>query len=177
MAITQVRGFDVSGLLTDKEVRALIGKAPEQHVSNPNLIEIVYCDEIVPEPGDTRRRPLQRMGETEFDYSAQTARIRVFRQKLSGNDDLFDFQDSVFHEVGHVVYYFFLTDRQKERWHSLHRDTEFTWTEAGRDPVEHFAETYANYMLHNELVKRRLPREYSFLKRDVFSVNQERREE
>lgn len=161
----------MSGILTNNELRKLIRRVPESHVSNPHLIEIVYVNKTRPDPRDMRKRPDQVMGETEIDEEAKTARIRIFRQKPSGNDDLFDFHDSIFHEVGHVVYYFFLTNDQKVKWHRLHSKTPYTWTEAGRDPVEHFAETYANYVLHNDIVKKRLTREYSFLKREVFSID------
>lgn len=161
----------MSGILTNNELQKLLGRVPKPHVSNPHLIEIVYVNKTKPDPGDMRKRPAQVMGETEIDEGEQTARIRIFRQKPSGNDDLFDFQDSIYHEVGHVVYYFFLTNAQKLKWHRLHGETQYTWTEAGRDPVEHFAETYANYVLHNEIVKRRYKREHSFLNHEVFSVD------
>lgn len=161
----------MSGILTNNGLRKLLEGVPESHVANPHLIEIVYVNKTKPDPKDMRKRPAQVMGETEIDEVAKTARIRIFQQKPSGNDDLFDFQDSIYHEIGHVVYYFFLTNGQKLKWHRLHGEAEYSWTEAGGDPVEHFAETYANYVLHNEMVKKRFTKEYSFLNREVFSAD------
>ena len=168
----KITGFGRSRLLNNRGVEQLIAKAPEVHVSNPPLTEIVYVNRTEPEHGDMRRRPTQTMADTEINEATQTARIRIFRQKPTGNDDIFDFQDSIFHEIGHVVYYFFLTNEQKLKWHRVHTNTHFRWTEAGGDPVEHFAETYATYLLHKELVKGQLPTEYSFMEHEVFRVDQ-----
>jgi hypothetical protein len=174
LSICKVLGFGRSGLMTNTKVRKLIAEAAEAHVSNKHLTEIIYVDRIEIEPGDKRHRPDQKLGDTEIDELAQTARIRIFKQKLTGNDDLPDFKDSIFHEIGHVVYYFFLTEKQKMKWHQLHAKAPYIWTRAGSEPVEHFAETYANYLLHKEVVKGQLHGEYSFLESEVFSDSPER---
>jgi len=145
-----------------------MGKVPEVHVSNPHLMDITYVDEVVGSPGDMRQRPEQLMGATVINEAEQFSRIFIFRQKPSGNNDLFDFRDSIYHEIGHVVYHFLVTEKQKKIWHQLHSETTFIWTVAGTNPAEHFAEMYAHYILHKESTERFFPREYSFLKNEVF---------
>lgn len=71
--------------------------------------------------------------------------------------------------MGHAVYEFSLDSAERQEWHRIHGVTDITWTEAGADPVEHFAETYAHYILQRAIVRRRFVEEYVFLKKSVFA--------
>ena len=81
---------------------------------------------------------------------------------------MIDFRDTILHEVGHVVFDLVLTDTLRRRWRTIHSETGFVWTDAGNDPVEHFSEMYASYILKRALVRMRFPTEHRFLKNNVF---------
>ncbi len=90
--------------MSDKEVEGLLNTLPDWHVSNPPPRTISYIDEArLRNPRDRHRLPEQILGECEIRDEESVADIKVYRQKIIGNDTSYDFKFSILHEIGHVV--------------------------------------------------------------------------
>jgi hypothetical protein len=152
--------------MTNREVEDLLGTLPPRHITNPPLRTILYISETsLRYSTDRRRSPQQILGECIIGDGE--ANIRLFQQQTTGNHSLYDFKFSILHEIGHVVFWH-LKDRQQQKWYSLYGQTPIIWNEAGRNPDEHFCDTYAHYLMNPLLVKKRFVKEYQFMKIEVF---------
>jgi hypothetical protein len=164
----QILGFEHSRMMTNREVQEFFRRIPDSHITNPHLTSIEYVDQVHTSPGDERQQPERVFGQTHINLCEQTSEIKIFRQKAGGNDDIREFQDSLLHEVGHVVFQLRLTEEQRVEWHIIHARAPFHFTSAGSDPVEHFAEAYAAYILRNELLRVKMVPEHTFMETKVF---------
>ncbi len=157
------------GVTTDDEVLLLLTRLHSWHVGNPPLRSIAYVDTVVPEtPGHRRHPPVYVLGECDTENVDGVARIALFRQQPQGNNDVYDFRFSLYHEIGHAVFWI-LTSHQKKAWYSLCSDNVVFWNRAGTDPLEHFCDTYAHFVADELVVEKGFPREHEYMKGQVFS--------
>ena len=79
-----------------------------------------------------------------------------------------EFTNTLYHEVGHSVYQLAMDEGQRQRWYGLAMTAELLFNEAGADPVEHFAECYAKFVVHPRVCERATPAEFEFIRDELF---------
>ena len=164
-----ITGFEASGVMGNKEVKSLLDSLPRKHVSNPPLRSIVYKDIVISEMPAHRKYPAMNvLGSCVINENDSVANITLYRQQENGNLDEYDFRVSIVHEIGHVVFEYFLNKQKQQEWYSYCVDAGMYWNPAGRDPLEHFCDTYAQFYFNNLMVKKIFPNEYGFLTEHVF---------
>ncbi len=166
MAFPIISGFTKCGLLSDAEVLGMLAKLPEAHATHAGFLQLTYVDSVQYRNGGAKGSN-HVFGVTLINEEQTKAVIRIFRQTPEGNNDLFELNTTIYHEVGHVVFMLVMSEEQRLEWRSIHATGNLMWNVAGADPVEHFAETYAQYVLHPDVTKR-LKAEYDFLQKEVF---------
>ena len=157
--------------MNDSEVRELLQKLPPIHVANPPLHSISYVDKVYyTQPGHRRFPPELVWGECNIVSEQRVGVVTLFRQQEQGNNDVYDFEFTIYHEIGHTVFELILGSNQKIEWYSLCGEEIARWNPAGGNPLEHFCDSYAHYMVSNEMEKRSFSSEYEFMKKYVFNI-------
>ncbi len=155
--------------MNDDEVRSLLRGLPLGHISNPPLRTVSYVDIVVTEEKGHRRYPPEHvLGQCDTNREQGIADVRLFRQQAQGNIDTYQFKLSIYHEIGHVVFQFGLTEEQKQEWYALCVSKIVSWNPAGADPLEHFCDTYAYYTVDATMVEKVFSVEYKFLTKQAF---------
>lgn len=177
MPIPLVKGFEQSKAMTNGNVQTFLRRLPLEHVSRKHLSEIVYIDKLrLADPFDRRSNPELILSETDVNKAAGAARVWVCKHHKKGNKDLGLFHDSIYHEVGHVVFHRLLAEDRRQKWYRVHAEAEYVWTPAGSNPNEHFAETYAKFVLRPVVTAAQFPDEYAFMAEEVFPSDWKRGE-
>ena len=158
MPLPKVRGFDASGLLSNIEVRRLLERVPSRHVSA--ISDVRYIDRVRSiGPGNV-------FGAARFRNG--NARIIIYRQAPDGNVDMEEFTSTIYHEVGHCVHVLQMDDSLRHAWTGIWESTPMRFNLAGADPHEHFADCYAQYVVHPRLCETATPEEFAFIKEELF---------
>ena len=119
-------------------------------------------------PAHRKYPAMNVLGSCVINENDDVADITLYRQQEIGNRDEYDFRVSIFHEIGHVVFECILDKQKQQEWYSFCVNASVYWNPAGRDPLEHFCDTYAQYCFNNLMVKKIFPNEYNFLTEHVF---------
>lgn len=155
--------------MEDNEVRALLKRLPPEHISNPPLCTVSYVDTVVVEEPSHRKYPAEHvLGQCDIAIGNGSADVQLFRQQEQGNIDVYQFKLSIYHEIGHVVFQYGLTEDQKQAWYALCVNKIVSWNPAGADPLEHFCDTYAFYSTDTLIVEKMFPLEYGFMIEQAF---------
>ncbi len=164
-----INGFEASKLLSDEDVSKFLAILPGWHISNPPVRSICYVNEVKYERHNNRRRGKEQiLGQCQIDEEQGVGDITLYRQQEDGNNLLEDFKSSILHEIAHAVF-ITLPVGAKMEWYGLCVKGPFiAWNEAGRDPLEHFCDTYSYFQSAREFVQKVLPREFAFMVDRVF---------
>lgn len=107
-------------------------------------------------------------------YDSQSGRIVVFDKGLyhRGKIDHEQFRRSIYHEICHA----FLRDRPRllQRWQSETRGDGFVDEYAKSSPAEDICDTFSEYLLHHDKVKKLVPRKSSFIEKLLNPETQEK---
>jgi hypothetical protein len=162
-------GFEVSKVMGNDEVKALLSALPEKHIVNPPLLSVRYEDKVVLEIPGHRKYPVQNvLGNCVIKDNQKVADVILYRQQESGNLDPYIFKVSLLHEIGHVAFEFNLTDKLKKQWYGIQAHNCVVWNPACRDPLEQFCDTFAHYHLSDNVVQSIFPTEHAFFAKYVF---------
>jgi len=155
-------GFSGQSIVPVEVIVRAIDRIPSFHVAG--LREIVYLPDyapaasLVPCTGFSRAEP---MGE----FVQRERRIFIYRL----NSPAVFFQ-MLHHEIGHYVFFLVLGSRVKKHWVTeIFPDSRCVTGYASVNPWEDFAETYAYYFLHRNVLKNELPQKLAFMRDCVFS--------
>ena len=103
-----------------------------------------------------------------MDPPSGTASILILRQSSEGNIDMNEFISTVYHEVGHAVHQLVMDEEQRQQWNDLAMRTGFYFNAAGSDPVEHFADCYAQFVVHPHVCESATPNEFAISRGTLF---------
>jgi hypothetical protein len=79
------------------------------------------------------------------------------------------FYHTLFHEIGHYVYFFVINSHVKKEWATkIHRKDSFVSKYASKNAAEDFAECYSFYITHPKKLMQ-LNTKYSFILQQVFN--------
>ena len=169
MLFPQITGFETSEMLSVSDVRSLLDRVPEAH--RAAIATVRYVDEVrLYDPADAGPAPLQVLGEMEMDLPENSgmAVISIYRQQEEGNVDYEEFTSALYHEVGHAVHQLVMDEERRQEWNRLAMAADFYFNEAGANPVEHFAECYAQFVVHPRLCESAMPAEFAFIRDTLF---------
>jgi hypothetical protein len=167
----QICNFGKSGVMNDSAVGKLLKKLPPIHVANPPLQSISYIDEVhYIYPHHRRFEKALILGECNIIEEQKVGLITIYRQQEDGNNDERDFITTIYHEIGHTAFELILSEKQRVEWFGLcAKQQVFSWNRAGANPLEHFCDNYAYYVVNGKMEKTFFS-EYEFMKKNVFDV-------
>jgi len=137
-----------------------IDRLPAYHLEQ--LKEITY---------DAKRTILTSLTQTEQKIPIQSQGIYIQKHRTIAifniiNKDLF--LHTLFHEIGHHVYFCIIGQRLKNIWVTdIYRKDSFITNYASLNAAEDFAESYASYLLNPQGLET-IPIKYNFLKNFLF---------
>lgn len=169
MPFPQISGFEASEMLSNDDVRTLLDRVPEAH--RACIATVRYVDEVrLYDPADAGPAPLQVLGDMEMGLPEHSgaAAVSIYRQQEEGNVDYEEFTSALYHEVGHAVHQLVMDEERRREWNRLAMAADFYFNEAGADPVEHFAECYAQFVVHPRLCESATPAEFAFIRDTLF---------
>jgi len=128
------------------------------------LREIVYLPEYAPEASPLFC-PILPHSEPKGEFIQRERRIFVYEF-----DSAAMFFHMLYHEIGHFVFFLVIGGRVKKRWVTeLFPGSACVTRYARVNPWEDFAETYAYYLLHPEVLERESCEKHAFMRDCVFS--------
>src|SRR5262245_11723310 len=155
-------GFSGQNVVSVDDIVRAIDQLPSFHLEG--LREIVYLPEfapaasLVPCTGLSRCEPMGEFVQPER---------RIFVYRLNSPDVFFQM---LHHEIGHFVFFLVIGSRVKKRWVTeIFPGSRCVTDYAAVSPWEDFAETYAYYMLHRQVLRNEVPRKLAFMRDCVFS--------
>ena len=167
MPVPQISGFEESEMLSNDGVRALLARVPEAH--RACIAAVRYVDEVrLYDPADVGPAPLQVLGDMDLPENSGAAMVSIYRQQEEGNVDYEEFTSALYHEVGHAVHQLVMDEERRHEWNRLAMAADFYFNEAGANPVEHFAECYAQFVVHPRLCESAMPAEFAFIRDTLF---------
>lgn len=105
----------------------------------------------------------------EFVQESRKINIYQFRDQQQ-------FFRTLYHEIGHYVYFFIIDSILKKKWATqLHRSEDFVSDYAQKNAAEDFAECYSFYITQREKLSR-LKKKYHFFRTDVFEKKEKETE-
>lgn len=158
MPLPRVRGFGASGLLSDLAVQQLLERVPSKHLNG--ISDVRYVDRV------RSSGPNNVFGVAIFRNGG--ARIVIYRQTPEGNVDMDEFQETIYHEVGHCVHQLQLDDSQRHTWIGVWERASLHYNPAGENLNEHFADCYVQYVVHPRVCEEATPEEFAFIKEHLF---------
>ena len=103
-----------------------------------------------------------------MDPPSGTASIVILRQSSEGNIDNDEFISTVYHEVGHAVHQLVMDEEQRQQWNDVAMSADLYFNAAGSDPVEHFADCYAQFVVHPRVCESAMPKEFAIIRDTLF---------
>jgi len=77
---------------------------------------------------------------------------------------------TIYHEIGHTAFELILSENQRVEWFGLCAKQQIiSWNRAGANPLEHFCDNYAYYVVNGQM-ERAFFGEYEFIEKNVFNV-------
>jgi len=153
-------GFGQQDLLTIDDIIASVKKVPARHLAGLKKIHydpsrlhqmLYYYLNIAPN--------LRSLGE----FIQQSRKINIYQFK-----DKKQFYHTLYHEIGHYVYFFIIDSVLKKQWATkTHRKEGFISNYASKNAAEDFAECYSFYMTSPEKLKP-FKIKHSFIHKKVF---------
>lgn len=141
------------------ELHKVLRQLPSSLVrDNPNILSIGREDRIANAPNWAPGHSMYKPNHPKFGKYRGT--LVVFDKGVydkSGNFDKVQFGKSILHDLTHS---FGITDFDKEFGKPPYI-TEY----AGREPKEDFAESFAEYFLHPDILRERTPEKFEAIKR------------
>ncbi|HIC88831.1 MAG TPA: hypothetical protein EYP04_05470, partial [Anaerolineae bacterium] len=159
--LPEVRGFERSGLMTNREVGDYLSETfPPEHVGPESLKRVEYVDMYVP------HKDGNVLGMTDYSFFTDTSKIEIYRQESDGSVDRAEMKRTIAHEVGHSAWndmgWHELSPRQ-QTWAELSANSapeEYVSEYAKTNVQEDFAESYATYIHDPELLREVSPDKY-----------------
>ena len=155
-------GFSQQEVVPVDDIVDAIDLLPAFHLEG--LREIVYLPEYAPEASALFCPTLPR-AEPKGEFIQRERRIFVYEF-----DSAAMFFHMLYHEIGHFVFFLVIGSRVKKRWVTEVFPGSACVTRYARvNPWEDFAETYAYYLLHPQVLQAELPEKHAFMRECVFS--------
>lgn len=155
-------GFSRQEIVPVDDIVSAIDRLPAFHLEG--LREIVYLPEYAPEASALFCPSLPR-AEPKGEFIQRERRIFVYEF-----DSAAMFFHMLYHEIGHFVFFLVIGSRVKKRWVTEVFPGSACVTRYARvNPWEDFAETYAYYLLHPQVLQTELPEKHAFMRECVFS--------
>ncbi len=158
--------FSQQNMVTPEEVSAAIQSLPSFHYAS---IQLVYFDPsrtMATELAHEKKSPstLKAKGTYYHDWNTSFSMIVIYPFPSRKA-----FYHTLFHEIGHHVFFHALDQPQRNEWFFNIRKTEsgFVTSAARKNSREDFAETYACYCCRPERLTR-APKKRDFMARTVF---------
>lgn len=155
-----VSGFSMQGIVDMDDIKRAVDALPNRHLEK--LGGLVY--EPVSGHG-----PMGVYAYEQDEFNGYVTPMRKNHRVLIHRiPDLKQFFHTLYHEIGHHVFYEVITQKEKKRWVTeVYPESPFVTPYASRNASEDFAETYATYLLDNEKLLR-FGAKYTFMDRVVF---------
>jgi hypothetical protein len=156
-----VSGFGRQGVVQLDEVLRAIDRLPSFHLEG--LREIAYLPEFG--PFACAYAALAAGGEPLGEFQQHERRVYLY-----GFEDRARFEQVLFHELGHFVFFLVIGSRVKKRWvTALSAGSAYITDYATLNAREDFAETYASYILRPRLLEDACPEKFAYMRDCVFS--------
>jgi len=164
MRSVEIRGFETGGLWGNLKIELILDEFPQIIFNKTKSIS--YDGNFYWESESGKTKVLSR-GGTIFNDDKNS--IVIGQQKGSTSKEREErAKETLFHEIGHVVYFRFLTDEQQAEWFSWHKETppseRFVSLEAIEDEKEDFAECFRFFKLDPQKLADKDPIKYNFIK-------------
>jgi hypothetical protein len=157
-----LEGFSRQDIVPIDDIVRSIDLVPSFHLEG--LREIVYLPEYARAATALACSGMPR-SEPKGEFVQRERRIFVYAFDSSAL-----FFQMLYHEIGHFVFYLVIGSRVKKRWVTeLFPDSYCVTQYAALNAREDFAETYAFYLRHPEVLEREFPEKHAFMRDYVFS--------
>jgi hypothetical protein len=164
-----VSGFGRQSVVQIDEVLRAIDRLPSFHLEG--LREIAYLPEFG--PFACAYASLAAGGEPLGEFQQYERRVYIY-----GFEDRPRFEQVLFHELGHFVFFLVIGSRVKKRWVTgLSARSAYITDYAALNAREDFAESYASYLIRPRLLEEACPAKFAFMRDCVFSGAPENRKE
>jgi hypothetical protein len=153
-------GFKAQHIISTEQIVAAVDKIPDRHLAG--LRGIVYDHERVTQ----ELMPYAQLASFSIKgaFFQQERCVVVYDFNSQAR-----FEQVLYHEIGHYVFYCVLDSYCKQRWVTQqYPNSKFVSPIAARNASEDFAESYA-YYLNKPATLRDIPSKYTFMNNEIFS--------
>ncbi len=111
---TSIKGFTASGILVDENIEIFLDEFPK--IIFKEIERVEFVDQLRGNESNTS------LGNTKRDLKTNKAKIEIYRDPFSRSqkEAEIELKETIAHEIGHVVFERFMTDKEHWQWGEWH---------------------------------------------------------